>query len=179
MRAQFFSFHCCLCQDSSSSMSFGALEDVLPEVFRDFRDIAGSMRTSGSLRAFFMACLNSMSSESISYVNLSFRALSSFGFCSPVLFFFPLRVVRPVRPNFWPCSFGPGCCINVCSCLPGHVCSCLPGPRASFGRGFIQSCELGKTCPRPGQLPVTIDNPVVTDLTVLQNLCFFCFDPNH
>ena len=146
MRTHVFSFHCCLSQDFSSSMSLGALEDELPEVFRDLRDIAGSMRTSSSLRAFFVACLNSMSSGSISYVNLSFRALSSFGFsAAQCCFFFLVRVVRPVRPKFWQFSFGPGCCLNVYSGLPG--------PRASFGRGFIQSCELGKTCPRPGQLP--------------------------
>ena len=41
-----------------------------------------------------------------------------------------------------------------------------PDPVASLGRGFIQSCELGKNGPRPWQLRVTLDTPVVTDLTV-------------
>ena len=40
---------------------FGAFEDVLPEVFRNFHGILDSICTSSFFREFFMVSLNSMS----------------------------------------------------------------------------------------------------------------------
>ena len=111
-------------------MSSGVFEDVLPEVFPELRGIAESTRTSNSLRDFLMVCLNSMSSVSISYVHPQLSSNVELLLCGPIQFFFLLRVARPIRPNFWPFSFGPGCCLNVRLSLSG--------PRTSLARGFTQ-----------------------------------------
>ena len=100
---------------------------------------------------------------------LSFRASSSFGF--------------PIAHSCFSFSELPVTCLTKLqaivrsgSCL--NLCTPLPGPHSSFGR-FLTQREFREHCPRPSQISIHNDFPMVVNTAFLQHIQFCVRSPGH